>query len=259
MQYLLSNTARAMLTRLSRERTLYAFDFDGTLSPIVDHPSLAGMPVRTRSLLSRLAALRPCVVISGRARPDLLDRLGGVKVSRAIGNHGAETDTVSRTRSSRVTGWQRSLELALHSLEGVWVENKGLSLAVHYRQAPDGEDAERRILGATGRLEGARVFGGKMVVNLLLEGTPDKGRALAAERQRLGCDWVLYVGDDENDEDAFALKGNVVGVRIGRNEKSHARYYLRDQAEIESLLEILVSDARSRDPIPGGAPLTKMA
>ena len=184
MQYLLSNTARAMLTRLSRERTLYAFDFDGTLSPIVDHPSLAGMPVRTRSLLSRLAALRPCVVISGRARPDLLDRLAGVKVARAIGNHGAETGTVSR--SSRVTAWQRSLELEFNSLEGVWVENKRLSLAVHYRQAPDGDDAQRRILAATGRLEGARVFGGKMVVNLLLEGTRTRART-AAERQRLGC------------------------------------------------------------------------
>ena len=47
---------------------------------------------------------------------------------------------------------------------------------------------------------------------------------------------MLYVGD-ENDEDAFALKRNVVGVRIGWKESSHARYYLHDQTEIESLLE----------------------
>jgi trehalose 6-phosphate phosphatase len=141
----------------------------------------------------------------------------------------------------------------------VWVENKGLSLAVHYRQSPDGDDAERRILAATGKLEGVRVFGGKKVVNLLLEDTADKGRALAAERHRLGCDWVLYVGDDENDEAAFALNGNVVGVRVGRKESSHARYYLRDQTEIESLLRILVGDALSRGETAGSSPLTKMA
>lgn len=258
MQYLLANAARATLTRLSQERTLYAFDFDGTLSPIVDCPALAGMRVRTRSLLSRLAALRPCVVISGRARPDLLQRLAGVKLAGAIGNHGAETTTVSRARSSRVTGWQRAMELEFRALEGVWVENKGLSLAVHYRQSPDGDDAERRILAATTKLEGARVFGGKKVVNLLLEGTADKGRALAAERQRLGCDWALYVGDDENDESAFALNGNVVGVRIGQKEDSHARHFLRDQTEIERLLEILVGDALSRDGT-AGSPLIKMA
>ena len=40
----------------------------------------------------------------------------------------------------------------------------------------------------------------------------------------LGCDWVLYVGDDETDEDAFALGGNMVPVRVGRKQRSHARY-----------------------------------
>ena len=53
--------------------------------------------------------------------------------------------------------------------------------------------------------------------------------------------WVLYVGDDDNDEDAFALDGNIVPVRIGRKRRSHARYYLHTQAEIDKLLELLVS------------------
>ena len=69
---------------------------------------------------------------------------------------------------------------------------------------------------------------------------PDKGEALATERDRMRCNWVLYVGDDENDEDAFALDGNIVPVRIGRKQHSHARYYLRTQAEIDQLLELLV-------------------
>ena len=76
-------------------------------------------------------------------------------------------------------------------------------------------------------------------MNLVVDRAPHKGDALAAERDRLGCDWVLYVGDDDNDEDAFALDGNVVPVRIGRKRDSHARYYLRTQAEIDELLELL--------------------
>jgi hypothetical protein len=64
--------------------------------------------------------------------------------------------------------------------------------------------------------------------------------ALTAERDRLGCDWVLYVGDDKTDEDAFALCGNIVPVRIGLSQRSHARYYLRTQSEIDRLLAVLV-------------------
>jgi trehalose-6-phosphatase len=97
--------------------------------------------------------------------------------------------------------------------------------------------ARRRILAAARNLDQVRVVGGKQVVNR----APDKGEALAAERDRLRCNWVLYVGDDENDEDAFALDGNIVPVRIGRKQRSHARYYLRTRAEIDQLLELLVS------------------
>ena len=128
----------------------------------------------------------------------------------------------------------------MRRLPGVWVEDKGFSLAVHYRQSAQKAEARRRILAAARDLQHVRVFGGKQVVNLVLDEAPHKGDALAAERDRLRCNWVLYVGDDDNDEDAFALGGNVVPVRIGRKQRSHARYYLRTQAEIDELLALLV-------------------
>jgi trehalose 6-phosphate phosphatase len=240
MQYLLSRTSRAILKQLPRDRTLYAFDFDGTLAPIVTHPRCAGLRVRTRNLLRRLAALYPCVILSGRARADLLGKLSGVKVARVIGNHGAETEAATPKPRRQVEKWKTSLELELGSLEGLWVEDKGLSLAVHYRQSLHKPEVRRRILAAARNLERVRVVGGKQVVNLVSDMAPHKGHALAAERDRLGCDWVLYVGDDDNDEDAFALDGNIVPVRIGRKQRSHARYYLRTQTEIDKLLELLV-------------------
>jgi trehalose 6-phosphate phosphatase len=240
MQYLLSRASHAILMRLAEERTLCAFDFDGTLSPIVEHPGQAVMGGQTRILLGRLAALYPSIIVSGRSREDVLGRLSGVKVARVIGNHGAETETTTREPSCRVVQWKASLEIELGALPGLWVEDKGLSLAVHYRQSRQKTEVRRRILAATRDLPHVRVVGGKEVVNLVVDRAPDKGEALAAERDRLLCNWVLYVGDDENDEDAFALDGNIVPVRIGRKQQSHARYYLRAQAEIDKLLELLV-------------------
>jgi len=86
------------------------------------------------------------------------------------------------------------------------------------------------------------------VINLLPAGAPDKGTALLSERERLGSDWVLYVGDDENDEDAFALDTNVVAVRIGRKPNSRASYYLRKQLEIDRLLDLMVVLRRTSPP-----------
>ena len=240
MEYLFSRASRSILKRLGGARTLCAFDFDGTLSPIAAHPDQAGMRDRTRNLLGSLAALYPCVIVSGRARADLLRKLDGVKMTRVIGNHGAETEAIARTSRRRVKRWQVAIEHELGPIPGLWVEEKGLSLAVHYRQCAGKAKVRRRILAASGKLPRVRVFGGKQVVNLTVDNAPNKGGALAAERDRLGCDWVLYVGDDENDEDAFALDGNIVAVRIGRKQSSHARYYLRTQAEVDTLLARLV-------------------
>ena len=239
MQYLLSRASRPVLTRLAGKRTLCAFDFDGTLSPIVEHPDQARIRARTRNLLGRLAELYPCIVVSGRARSDVLGKLRGVPLAGVAGNHGAETGGTSRKSRRHVQQWKDALEADLQALPGVWVEDKDLSLAVHYRQSTNKAAARRRILAAAQDLKQARVYGGKQVVNIVMDDAPHKGDALATERVRLGCDSVLYVGDDDNDEDAFALKGDVVPVRIGRKRNSQARYYLQSQAEIDELLELL--------------------
>jgi trehalose 6-phosphate phosphatase len=228
-----------MVEQLAQERTLCAFDFDGTLAPIAEHPDLARMRTRTRHLLRRVAALYPCIVVSGRNRADVLKKLSGVHVAGVLGNHGAESGRTPEP-SREVERWKAALELELDSMPGTWIEKKAFSLAIHYRQAPRKAETRRRIVAAAGKLKNVRVFGGKQVVNVVARLAPHKGDALAAERNRLECNWVLYFGDDENDEDAFALGGNIVPVRIGRKQRTHARYYLRTQTEIDELLELLV-------------------
>ena len=247
MKYLLSKTRLPIAAALAKERTLCAFDYDGTLSPIVEHPDLAVMRIRTRDLLRDLAALYPCIIVSGRARADVLEKLSGVNVAQVIGNHGAERNETIESHH-QIEQWRASLELELDTVSGVWVEDKGMSLAIHYRQSVQKKDARQLILAAARKLKIAHVFGGKQVVNVVVSGAPNKGDALAAERDRFGCNWVLYVGDDANDEDAFALSGNIVSVRIGQKLRSRARYYLRTQLEIDELLELLVR-LRER-PVP---------
>ncbi len=201
----------------------------------------------TRRLLASLAALYPCIIVSGRARADLLGKLDGVPVERVIGNHGAEVDGIPPITRRRVLRWKTALQPVIGSLAGVWVEEKGLSLAVHYRQSPRKVEAKRRIMEAALQLKQSRVMKGNQVINLLVSGAPGKGDALASERDRLRCSWVLFIGDDENDEDAFALNGNTVAVRVGRKQRSHARYYLRSQAEIDMVLKALVSQRAGRE------------
>jgi trehalose-phosphatase len=161
-----------------------------------------------------------------------------VHVAQVVGNHGAETESAQKPRH-RVDQWKAALELELGPVPGLWVEDKGLSLAIHYRQYAQKADARRRILAVTRKLKRARVFGGKQVVNVVEDGVPNKGDAVAAERDRLKCSWVLY------DEDAFALEGNIIPVRIGRKLRTHARYYLRAQNEIDTLLALLLQLRKS--------------
>ena len=240
---------------LCASNLLVALDFDGTLAPIVDRPEDAAMRPSTRRLLAQVAQLFPCAVVSGRGEEDLRRRLGGVTVWYAVGNHFLEQP---EAREEQVKAWILPLHEALSAVPGVRVENKGASLAVHYRQAAQHESAREQIAAAVARLERVRAIHGKEVVNLLPQGGPDKAAAVERLRRQLGCDAVLYAGDDASDEDVFALPP-VCGVKIGEGA-TRAPHSLREQAEIDGLLERLVrareQAARRQEKIPQrrGAP-----
>lgn len=246
MKHLLAPRNLTVLERFAWSRVLLAFDFDGTLAPIVVDPEAAQMRARTRELLGRVAGLYPTVVISGRTRADTQRRVTGVPLREVIGNHGAEADTRAALPSpGPVHRWRRELERTLADHPGVVIEDKSFSLSIHYRQARQKKVARAAILAAVAeisRRDHLRLMGGKQVVNLLPEGAPHKGMALERARARLGCDTALYVGDDETDEDVFALDqpGRLLGVRVGERGASHADYYLRGQREIDALLRVLV-------------------
>ena len=243
MRYLLAKSHREVLEQYARSRTLLALDLDGTLAPIVADPNRAAMRPDTRRLLRRAARAYPCVVISGRAREDAARRVRGIPVADVIGNHGMERGRPPARTLREVRRWIPLLEGRLGRLAGVAIEDKGLSLAVHYRAARQKKRARERILDAVAHLGDVRLIGGKHVVNVLPAGAPHKGLALERARARLGCDTAIYLGDDETDEDVFSLDqpGRLLGIRVGRKAGSSAPYYIRTQGEVDRVLRSLIA------------------
>ena len=209
------------------------------------------MRAMTARLLNELANLYPCVVISGRAQADVRSRLGAIPVQRVIGNHGVEPWQASGRLSAQVKRWRLSLERRLKTLPGVKVEDKTYSIAVHYRHSREKAKARSAIARAVSALDGARVIGGKQVVNVLPRTAHDKGMALLKERARLRCDTAIYVGDDDTDEDVFALadSARVLTIRIGARSSSAASYSIRRQSDIDRLLGVLVGMRQKSPPV----------
>ena len=202
----------------------------------------------TRALLEATAARYPCVVISGRARGDVGLRVAGVGAIDVIGNHGIESRQSPARRLRAVRRWLPLLTSELAAFRGVQVEDKGFSVAVHHRGSREAQkvrDAVRRVAVKLGRV---RLIPGKQVVDLLPRDAPHKGIALEWARARHGCETAIYVGDDETDEDVFALNqpDRLLSIRVGKRPGSLAPYYVRDQAEVDRLLALLIDLAPAR-------------
>lgn len=224
-----------------QQRPLLAFDFDGTLAPIVAAPAAAAMTDTTAALLRQLALRLPCVVLSGRARSDLQHRLRGISLAEVVGNHGSEPwldpEPLRRWTSHAVPRLRKHLA----HVAGVEVEDKELSLSIHYRRA----FARAEVIAVVQRLAlelgPGTLIRGKYVLNLLPPMALNKGQALLRVMGQLARTHAVYVGDDVTDEHAFALGGRhgVLGIRVGRRRDSLAELYLRQQGEIDRLLSLL--------------------
>jgi trehalose 6-phosphate phosphatase len=249
MRNMLAQGNREVLEQFAWSNALIAFDYDGTLAPIVVDPELAFMRPTTSKLLEKVAALYPTIVISGRAQEDALSRLAGIGLREVVGNHGLEPWCGADHLVEMVRTWRAKLEVELAALKGIQIEDKGLSLAIHYRQSREKKAARTAILRAISPLPRVRVIGGKQVVNVVPVGGPHKGIALERERDRLRCDTAIYVGDDETDEDVFALDqpGRLLSIRVGAKKASSAGYYIARQASIDGFLRSLVDLRRSSE------------
>jgi trehalose 6-phosphate phosphatase len=185
-------------------------DIDGVLAPIVPRPEDARVPEATRRVLGKLAdryGLVACVT----GRPSEVAReIVGVESLTYIGEHGLELDPAASEWASRIHGF---------AVEVPWrdIELKPLSVAFHYRTAPDPETARRQLEPvASAALDlGFRSRWGRMVLEVLPPGDASKGTAVRRLLETSGLRRALYAGDDTTDLDGFtALDGLDAAVRV---------------------------------------------
>ncbi len=232
-----------VLAQFAWARGLVAFDYDGTLAPLVADRAQSFMRPRTRGLLEEVAKLYPCAIIANRARADVLARLEGLAIQHVIGNHGIESTDTLESFAQEMSSILGVLENALRETQGIDVENKQHSITIHYHRARNKTHARAAINAAIDRYAStSRVIPGKLVVNLTPKDAPNKGDALLAVRDKERADVALYVGDDVTDEDVFQLDqpGRLLCIRVGQSRRSAAPWCLRDQREMDFLLETLV-------------------
>jgi trehalose-phosphatase len=197
-------------------------DIDGTLAPIVAHPDLSAVPAETLDLLARLVERYGLVgCVSGRGAADAA-RLVPVLGIAFSGNHGleiAEGGAVSTVPDvdpflPALGDLARRLVPVAASV-GAWVEDKGPTLAVHYRQAPDPEAAEAALrLEALPLVAGSGLAGrfGRMVLEVRPPLPLDKGTAVQRLLHGRRIERSLFAGDDTTDLDAFRAVDLAIAV-----------------------------------------------
>lgn len=251
MSLLFSETGLRRLDEIVQQRLLCAFDFDGTLAPIVVQPEHACLPNDIRQQLLELSCYAPVAIITGRSIEDTYSRLG-FGPDFIVGNHGMEGvpgwEAHAQRHQAICVGWRTQLARVLREGDaGIRLEDKHYSLSLHYRGARDAGAAEARLMKLFEALEPQpRVVGGKYVFNLLPQDAAHKGNALEQLITICGASHALYVGDDVTDEDVFRLqRRDLLSVRIEHAPYSAAQFFLPRPEDIVQLLTELTARLRA--------------
>jgi trehalose-phosphatase len=229
-------------------------DFDGTLAPIRKWPEEAQISALSRSLLLELSGLEGVHVgiLSGRALNDLCRKVAIPGIYYG-GCHGLEMEGPGlsyqhpEVAEFRPLLSQMARELRTQSgiIPGALVEDKAFSVSLHYRNVkkemvPFVRGVFYEVLkGYSRRIE---AIPGKAVLEARPRLQWNKGDALLLLREHIGRKegrqpFCLYLGDDQTDEDAFSALGDKgIGIRVGSEQPTAARYTLRNIKEVQRLL-----------------------
>lgn len=245
-------------------------DYDGTLTPIASHPAKARLSAGTRQLLRNLSR-QPGVwgaVISGRSLDDVR-RMTGISRLCYVGNHGLEIEgpklrhinPLAQRSRPVIAEIARKLEKAMRKVPKAWVEDKGLTLSVHFREvSPSDKLAVRGAFHEAVRpyreKRQVRVTAGKQVFEVRPPVRWTKGTVVTwlltwwTALSRGKTVLPIYVGDDLTDEDAFqALGKRGITVAVGpANPLTRACYRVASPAEAVRFLRRLLREWKATGP-----------
>jgi len=252
MKHYLSTLSEIENAVSSAGRILIACDFDGTLCPIEKSPDgVILSDTATETLWKLIDAGITLAIISGRSLEDLAQRVPFDII--LAGNHGLEIhcDGIDFRQPDAV-----SMESAVHSAcdllknvvvdwPGAWVENKGLSATVHYRNLKCSDTCDflfavrRRLSEFNAKLA---YRAGKKALEIRPKVGWDKSSALEYIQTRKGpFDLTICIGDDRTDESMFRANRGQVNVKVGNSASSVATQYVTDAPEALTFLDYLAT------------------
>lgn len=228
-------------------------DFDGTLVELHDDPFLVALEPNLRAILQRLQAkpLLHIAVISGRSLEDVRQRVGLPGIAYA-GNHGLEIeapglnycDPAAMNARSDLAAVAEQLREELEQYPGAWIEDKSLTLEVHYRRTVPGvhlEIAELVRNAARGRetiLARPDAFGSQV----LPVQAGNKGTAARTLIRHSAPDALpIFIGDSRTDEDAFAALTEGITICVGRRDTA-AAYRVESPWDVARFLRLLIEE-----------------
>lgn len=243
--------------RLVSSGVVVLLDYDGTLTPIAQRPDLAVLSPAMRDTLRRVANCWPTAIVTGRAL-DQIQKLVGMPELTYAASHGFDIEgpgvryQVGKESQKEIDKAFEEITERIDRIEGVLIENKVFTIAVHFRLvAPDRTAAVIAATREVAAAHGLRVTGGKMVIEMRPDIDWDKGTAVRWLAARHAAYVPLFIGDDATDEDAFrAIRDDGIGVLVASTPReTTASYMLPDVAGVEELLRRL-----STIPSGTGAP-----
>jgi trehalose 6-phosphate phosphatase len=237
------------------EQLLVAMDFDGTISPIVDHAGDARPLPRSAAAFAELTALprTTTALISGRALDSLRAVASPPEETLLIGSHGAEAWlgpgsaplTLDPEQLALLDEVRAVLREIVEVAPGTVLEEKPAGVVLHTRLAADdvAEDAVAAARTALQDRPGVYLKNGKRVLETSVVHA-SKGEGVDFLRQAAGATGVLFAGDDTTDEDALARLGqDDVGVKVGL-DFTQAQFRVEAPVHIAELLEALLRERR---------------
>lgn len=252
-EYLLKHMGEAS-SLLNEKRLSLFLDYDGTLTGITGRPEDAYLTYHMRETLRSLSALYPLAIVSGRSLTDLKKHVGMKDIVYG-GNHGLEISSADFTMTYDIG---RPARADLESLKpkfmglagkfrGVILEDKGLTLTVHYRLLDSRsfvlfrESFDDMVLGTLAR--GNLKLGiSKKAFEVKANVRWDKGKAVRwlLDRPMFVGTTPIYMGDDDTDRDAYRAIGTEgLSINVGRIVEE-ARYFLPAQSEVAVFLKRLL-------------------
>ena len=221
-----------------------SLDFDGTLVSYTPLPDQVQLEEKTGSALRKLLA-HPSIhiaVISGRRRSLLMRhiKIPGVKFMGMYGWEDKAKMSLPLRRAQELTALRTMLADLPFEVPGVAIENKGISVAVHFRGASAAAQSCARSYvrkALAGFRSDLHVIQSHDAWDIVPREVRGKGAALRKAFQEIGKPFLpIYVGDDTTDEPAFTAARGGITVRVRPLTETRAHYALRGPEEVQDFL-----------------------